>query len=81
MASTALQYSDRVVEVLDHIEKRSPINVASQKMFYVPTNQLDSGRLPQVVEGLSQEDIFVERTKAEGRINTAPTTKVYRTDW
>ena len=75
MASTA-QYSDRVVEVLDHIEKRSPINVNSQKMFYVPTNQLDPGRLPQVVEGLTQEDIFVERAKPEGRINTAPTTKV-----
>ena len=70
----AAMYSDRVVEVLDHIECH-PINVKSQKMLYVPTKELDSSRLPDVVEGLSADDIFVERARVEGRINTAPSTK------
>ena len=68
-------YSERVGEVLSYLEDH-PINVQSQKMFYVPTKELDSTRLPDVVEGLTSEDVVLERQKSGGRVNTDPKSKV-----
>jgi len=67
-------YSERVGEVLSYLEDH-PINVQSQKMFYVPTKELDSTRLPDVVEGLTSEDVVLERQKSGGRVNTDPKSK------
>ena len=41
-------------------------------MFYVPTSELDSKRLPEVVEGLDTVDVLIERKSQENRINIAP---------
>ena len=41
-------------------------------MFYVPTSELDSKRLPEVVEGLDTVDVLIERKSQENRINVAP---------
>ena len=41
-------------------------------MFYCPTSELDSKRLPDVVEGLESEDVLLERKSEGNRINIAP---------
>ena len=41
-------------------------------MFYVPTSELDSKRLPEVVEGLDTVDVLIERKSQDNRINVAP---------
>ena len=41
-------------------------------MFYCPTSELDSKRLPDVVEGLGSDDVLLERKSEGNRINIAP---------
>ena len=60
-------YTERVKDVMEFIQE-NPINVKSQRMFYVPTSQLDPARLPDVVENLQAEDVILER-KEHDRIN------------
>merc|ERR1712062_155769 len=64
-------YTDRVQDVLEYVQK-NPINIQSERMFYVPTSELDSKRLPEVVEGLDTIDVLIERKSQENRINVAP---------
>jgi len=67
-------YSERVGEVLAYLEDH-PINVRSQKMYYVATKELDQSRLPDVVEGLTSDDVVLDKQKTGGRINTDPKNK------
>ena len=43
-----------------------------EAMFYCPTSELDSKRLPDVVEGLESEDVLLERKSEGNRINITP---------
>ena len=45
-------------------------------MFYVPTSELDSSRLPDAVEGLDTEDVLLERKPTGNRVNVSPLSKV-----
>lgn len=46
--------------------------IPGQRMFYVPTSQLDASRLPDVVEGLKAEDVIVlDKPKLDGRVNSS----------
>jgi len=73
MAAT-MSYSDRVTDILEYVE-RHPIDVTSGKMFYVPTRELDPTRLPDVVEGLTPEEVMLEKGKSGGRVNSDPVSK------
>ena len=68
-------YADRVQEVLDYLTDH-PISVQSERMFYQPTSELDSSRLPDVIEGLKAEDVMLEQAKIQGRINAKPVDKM-----
>lgn len=67
-------YSDKVVDILQYVQEH-PLHVKGEKMFYQPTNRLDSRRLPDVIETLAPEDVIVEQAPTEARINKAPLTK------
>jgi len=67
-------YTERVKDVLEYVGK-NPINIKSEAMFYCPTSELDSKRLPDVVEGLESEDVLLERKSEGNRINIAPLNK------
>lgn len=67
-------YSDRVQEVLEYLSDH-PINVESERMFYQPTVELDSSRLPNVIEGLTAEDVMLEQAK-NSSINSKPVDKM-----
>jgi len=64
-------YTERVKDILEYVDK-NPINIKSEAMFYCPTSELDSKRLPDVVEGLQSEDVLLERKSEGNRINIAP---------
>jgi len=64
-------YTERVQDILEYVQK-NPISIKSERMFYVPTSELDSKRLPEVVEGLDTVDVLIERKSQENRINVAP---------
>ena len=68
-------YADRVQDVLDYLTDH-PISVQSERMFYQPTSELDSSRLPDVIEGLKAEDVMLEQAKIQGRINAKPVDKM-----
>ena len=63
----AAVYSDKVKDILSYIE-RNPVNIKSEKMFYIATSKLDKSRLPDVVEDLRPEDVIVDRFEGT-RIN------------
>merc|ERR1712008_673834 len=67
-------YTERVKDVLEYVGK-NPINIKSEAMLYCPPSELDSKRLPDVVEGLESEDVLLERKSAGNRINIAPINK------
>jgi len=69
-----MAYTDRVKDVLEYIQK-NPINIQSERMFYVPTSELDSSRLPDAVEGLDIEDVLLERKPTDNRVNVSSPTK------
>ena len=49
-------------------------------MFYVPTSQLDSTRLPEVIEGLESQDVLLERQSEGNRISKIPLSKAEECD-
>jgi hypothetical protein len=54
---TMTRYPDRVEEVLAFLEAH-PFSMHGQKMLYLDLDQLDSMRLPDVVEGLKGEELI-----------------------
>ena len=51
------------------------LQILGEKMFYVPTSQLDSSRLPDVLEGLETQDVLIERLPQDRNITQKPISK------
>lgn len=67
-------YSERVSEIIDYVTDH-PIEIqAKDKMMYRGLSDLDSGRLPSVLENLSREDVVMEYKEKGSRVNSAPLT-------
>ena len=57
--------TERVQEILDFVSEK-PLTVNGEKLLYLPLKELDSSRLPSVIEGLSREDVIAtDRVKAD----------------
>ncbi|TRY69356.1 hypothetical protein TCAL_02468 [Tigriopus californicus] len=62
-----MSYSSKTLDVLEYAQEH-PLTCQSEKMAYLPLDQLDSSRLPDVVAKLNRDDIILPLHEAN-RIN------------